>query len=44
MTKYQVYEATEPVWQRLEEKRTQALADLAAVRALIESLPSHLEA
>jgi hypothetical protein len=43
MTKYQVYDAAEPVWQRLEDKRVQALADLAAVRALVDSLPSHLE-
>jgi hypothetical protein len=36
------YNSDEPDWERLEAKRAQAMADLAAVRSLVESLPDHL--
>ncbi|MGN6657101.1 MAG: hypothetical protein ACTHJ9_17410 [Rhodanobacter sp.] len=38
------YAIEEPDWDRLEEKRLRALADLAEVRSLVESLPDHLRA
>lgn len=44
LEKYQRYSDTEPDWERLERKRAQAMADLAAVRSLVESLPDHLQA
>lgn len=44
LEKYQRYPDEEPVWERLERKRAQAIADLVAVRSLVESLPDHLAA
>ncbi|MGQ7939115.1 hypothetical protein [Paraburkholderia sp. D1E] len=44
LEKYQRYPDTEPDWERLERKRAAAIADLAAVRSLVESLPDHLQA
>ncbi|QGZ54304.1 hypothetical protein [Paraburkholderia acidiphila] len=44
LTKYLAFGAEEPQWEKLASKRAAALADLAAVRALVESLPDHLEA
>ncbi|KWK50418.1 hypothetical protein WT81_33420 [Burkholderia stagnalis] len=38
------YPPDEPNWAALKARRAAALADLAAVRTLIESLPNHLEA
>ncbi|MEX3961664.1 hypothetical protein AB4Y42_05510 [Paraburkholderia sp. EG286B] len=43
LTQFLVYGAEEPDWDKLARKRAAALADLAAVRALIESLPDHLK-
>lgn len=36
------YPDGEPDWQRIERKRAAAIADLAAVRSLLEGLPDHL--
>ena len=44
LKKIHQYAIEEPDWQRLEAKRLQALADLAEVRSLVESLPDHLRA
>ncbi|WP_081063116.1 hypothetical protein [Burkholderia stagnalis] len=44
LRKYRAYPADEPDWGRLEKKRQQAIADLAEVRSLVESLPDHLQA
>jgi hypothetical protein len=44
LEKYQHYPAEEPVWERLERRRSRAISDLAAVRSLVESLPDHLQA
>lgn len=43
VTKYQVYGTDEPDWKKLARRRATALADLAAVRAVVESLPDHIE-
>jgi hypothetical protein len=43
LTKFHEYPTEEPDWDRLERKRQQAIADLAEVRSLVESLPDHLE-
>lgn len=42
LERYQRYPKEEPDWQRIETKRATAIADLAAVRSLVESLPDHL--
>lgn len=44
LKKVHQYAIEEPDWERLEAKRLQALADLAEVRSLVESLPDHLRA
>ncbi|MCA8382545.1 hypothetical protein LGN22_26930 [Burkholderia cenocepacia] len=44
LTKWQVYPDQEPNWEVIERKRLQAIADLAEVRSLVESLPDHLQA
>ncbi|WP_322040114.1 hypothetical protein [Burkholderia diffusa] len=44
LTRYQVYRSSEPDWVVLERKRNAAIADLAEVRSLVESLPDHLQA
>ncbi|WP_080412477.1 hypothetical protein [Burkholderia ubonensis] len=44
LRKYHAYPDDEPDWDRLEKKRRQAIADLAEVRSLVESLPDHLQA
>ncbi|VWC76091.1 hypothetical protein BCO18175_02369 [Burkholderia contaminans] len=44
LTKWQVYRSDEPDWDLLERKREAAIADLAEVRSLVESLPDHLRA
>lgn len=44
LTKWQVYRSDEPDWNVFERKRLQAIADLAEVRSLVESLPDHLQA
>lgn len=44
LTKWQVYQSDEPDWDILDRKRQQAIADLAEVRSLVESLPDHLQA
>ena len=41
--KIQQYPTDEPDWQKLEMKRAAAIADLAAVRSLVETLPDHLQ-
>lgn len=41
LEKYQCYPDEEPDWARLDRKRAKAIADLAAVRLLVESLPDH---
>ncbi|CAE6826789.1 hypothetical protein [Paraburkholderia aspalathi] len=38
------YPSAEPRWDVLERRRAETLAELAAVRALIESIPDYLEA
>ncbi|HDR9236367.1 hypothetical protein [Burkholderia vietnamiensis] len=43
LTKWQVYRNDEPDWDVIERKRLQAIADLAEVRSLVESLPDHLQ-
>jgi hypothetical protein len=44
LKKYHRYDAAEPDWTRLEKRRQEAIAGLAAVRSLVESLPDHLQA
>ncbi|PRY07086.1 hypothetical protein [Paraburkholderia sp. BL25I1N1] len=44
LEKYQCYPTADPDWSRLEKKRADAIADLAAVRSLVQSLPDHLQA
>ncbi|MGK8202875.1 hypothetical protein ACRS3T_03535 [Burkholderia cenocepacia] len=44
LIKWQVYRSNEPDWDVLERKRKAAIADLAEVRSLVESLPDHLRA
>lgn len=44
LKKHHRYALDAPDWEKLEAKRQQALADLAAVRSLVESLPDHLQA
>jgi hypothetical protein len=44
LTKWHIYPDQEPNWDVLERKRVQAIADLAEVRSLVESLPDHLQA
>lgn len=44
LTKRQIYRSHEPDWDVLERKRKAAIADLAEVRSLVESLPDHLQA
>lgn len=44
LTKYLTFGAEEPTWDVLARKRTAALEDLAAVRALLASLPDYLAA
>lgn len=44
LRKVHQYACEAPDWDRLEATRQQALADLAAVRSLVESLPDHLQA
>ncbi|MDR8728821.1 hypothetical protein [Burkholderia pseudomultivorans] len=44
LLKWQVYRSDEPDWDVLERKRRAAIADLAEVRSLVESLPDHLQA
>lgn len=44
LTKWQVYRKEEPDWDFLQGKREAAIADLAEVRSLVESLPDHLQA
>ncbi|RQX81785.1 hypothetical protein DF034_17370 [Burkholderia anthina] len=44
LTKWQLYRRDEPDWDILERKREAAIADLAEVRRLVESLPDHLQA
>lgn len=43
LKKLQHYPSEEPDWEFLRKKRETALNDLASVRSLVESLPSHLE-
>jgi hypothetical protein len=44
LKKYHRYAFDAPDWEKLAAKRQQALADLAEVRSLVESLPDHLRA
>ncbi|QVN18777.1 hypothetical protein [Burkholderia pyrrocinia] len=44
LTKWQVYRSNDPDWDLLKRKRDAAIADLAEVRSLVESLPDHLQA
>ncbi|KVP98750.1 hypothetical protein WJ97_09925 [Burkholderia ubonensis] len=44
LEKFHQFSAAEPEWAALEARCAAALADLAAVRALIEGLPDHLTA
>ncbi|MFT4068914.1 hypothetical protein [Paraburkholderia sp.] len=43
LEKYQQYPDKEPDWAVLERKRSRAIADLAEVQLLVESLPDHLQ-
>ncbi len=43
LEKIQQYPNDEPDWEKLEKKRAAAIADLAAVRSLVETLPDHLQ-
>jgi hypothetical protein len=44
LSKVQHYPEKEPDWEYLARKRDDAIADLASVRSLVESLPDHLRA
>lgn len=44
LTKYHAYPDAEPRWDLLERRRATALAELATVRALVDSIPDHLGA
>ena len=42
LVKYHRYPSVEPRWAVLERRRAEALAELAAVRTLVDSIPDHL--
>jgi hypothetical protein len=44
LEKVQCYGDQDPDWAALDKRRDLAIADLAAVRSLVESLPDHLQA
>ncbi|PRX32273.1 hypothetical protein B0G75_104294 [Paraburkholderia sp. BL18I3N2] len=44
LERVQAYPDVEPDWERVERRRLEAMADLAAVRSLLEGLPDHLQA
>lgn len=43
LQKFHQYPSDEPDWAKLEKKRAAAIADLAEVRSLVETLPDHFQ-